>query len=245
MGWKVEEGDKVVSLDGKGNDLVDQPEYPKVETGAASTPIESIYPKFELGSGSHAMETPDHKLDMGVASPSTELPDHKFDMGVPSPSTELPDHKIDMGAVSLSIETPDHKVEPPAGSPSIETGFPKVEVAEGLEGKEPAYVKLEPDGVSWKVDRGLAETGFENLVPVFGRAVTDPQFRQQLALEPEAALVGYGLSEGEQELVKQIDPSRLETIAQELQTRFTQLDDPAAQEALGKQLAQLLWGRQG
>jgi ribosomal protein L11 methyltransferase len=104
-----------------------------------------------------------------------------------------------------------------------------------IDTKDPAYLKGKIEGVE-------SSTGYENLEPILGRAVTDPAFREQLAHDRDAALVAYELTEEEHHLLSQINPEQLEQMAEELQARYAESADPVIQTAQGILLAELLWG---
>jgi hypothetical protein len=123
--------------------------------------------------------------------------------------------------------------------------IPKLEIDPGdMDNK---YVKGEPTGDVGLEPRDKIEiiessSGYENLEPVLGRAVTDLAFRERLAQDPDSALGEYGLSDEELGLLGQISPSQLEQMVAEVQGRFSENKDLSIQAAQGTLLAELLWG---
>ena len=131
--------------------------------------------------------------------------------------------------------TPDHKVLD--SDPGAEDG--KIV---GPSFREDMHLKIDASEPTFKVEGIESTTGYENLEPILGRAVTDPLFREQLAHDRDAALATYKLSEEEHHLLSQISPEQLEQMAEEIQTRFSESADPAKQAVDGLLLAELLWG---
>jgi hypothetical protein len=61
----------------------------------------------------------------------------------------------------------------------------------------------------------------ENVQAIIGRAVMEPEYREQLFSNPDKALEGYGLSEEETKALKGIKREKFEAVAGELEDRIS------------------------
>lgn len=61
----------------------------------------------------------------------------------------------------------------------------------------------------------------ENVQAIIGRAVMEPEYREQLFSDPDKALEGYDLSEDEAKALKGIKREKFEAVAGELEERIS------------------------
>lgn len=79
----------------------------------------------------------------------------------------------------------------------------------------------------------------ESLQTIIGRAVMEPEYRDLLFSDPEAALEGYELSEEEKAALKGLELETFDEVASELEERISKaggvfrLRDIGAREPLG------------
>lgn len=80
----------------------------------------------------------------------------------------------------------------------------------------------------------------ESLQRIIGRAVMEPEYREKLFNDPEAALEGYELSEKEKTALKSMERETFDEVASELEERISRaggaffLRDTSAREPLGR-----------
>jgi hypothetical protein len=61
----------------------------------------------------------------------------------------------------------------------------------------------------------------ENIEVIIGRAVMEPEFREKLFNDPEAALEGYELNEEEKGALKSLEREKFDEITSELEERIS------------------------
>lgn len=61
----------------------------------------------------------------------------------------------------------------------------------------------------------------ESLQTIIGRAVMEPEYREKLFNDPEAALGGFDLSEKEKDALKSLEREKFDEIASELEERIS------------------------
>jgi hypothetical protein len=217
------------ALDGKGDDINPDVKFIDHEASVAHEHDSSGEVALDGKGEAPALDGKGDDIDPDVKfiDPEPFVQDGKI--SGPTPKGDEMD-KVDVADPTFKVE-----IDPSAGELKIVKGEVESGVDVPTDAKDPAYIKDKLEGLE-------SITGYENLEPILGRAVTDPAFRRLLMENPEAAVGSYGLNPEELELLGQIDPEQLDQLAGEVQARFADHSDESLTAAQGNLLIELIWG---